>query len=253
MADPGGVILWRGHSRLDGGPIVVIATLSTKNGKTGGMVQTWILRSDISPITALHMGLSDSVCGDCPLQGKLINESFSTHPLGASGNRTRRVGRACYLRLEQAPLSVWWCFKQGGYPAYKPNVHAHLFKGRKIRFGSYGEPTAAPLRVWLALLPYVAGWTGYTHQWRRFPSYNRICHASTHSLDESAKARAKGWRVFQTGGGRGSLQMCASSRGVKCNDCCACSGLSGRDRYFHPHGDKTTLINFARATNPSRN
>ena len=44
-----GFIMYQGPSMLDGAPIVVIATMSTSNVKTGQMVQTWILRADINP------------------------------------------------------------------------------------------------------------------------------------------------------------------------------------------------------------
>jgi len=48
-------IIWEGPSELDGKPIVLIATSggSIKNRKTGGMVQTYILRSDMPPNEAL--------------------------------------------------------------------------------------------------------------------------------------------------------------------------------------------------------
>ena len=48
-------IFYRGPSMLDGAPIVAIATDSS-NSKTGGMVQTWILRADIDPVTAARNG-----------------------------------------------------------------------------------------------------------------------------------------------------------------------------------------------------
>ena len=55
-----GFVLYDGASVLDGAPIVVIATLETSNAKTGAMVQTWILRSDIEPHQAIKTG-DDSV------------------------------------------------------------------------------------------------------------------------------------------------------------------------------------------------
>ena len=61
-----GFILYDGPSVLDGQPIVVIATMETSNRKTGQMVQTWIIRSDISPTDAAKIGLDSSVCGHCP-------------------------------------------------------------------------------------------------------------------------------------------------------------------------------------------
>ena len=61
-----GVILYDGASMLDGEPIVVIATLETSNRKTGEMVQTWIIRSDIAPTDAAKSGDDKSICGACP-------------------------------------------------------------------------------------------------------------------------------------------------------------------------------------------
>ena len=66
-----GVVLYRGPSRLDGAPIVVVATglqRPSENEKTGPMVQTWILRSDEHPVSAVHSGADASICGDCPLR-----------------------------------------------------------------------------------------------------------------------------------------------------------------------------------------
>ena len=40
-------------SRIDGSPIVVVATTSSNNEKTGNMVQAWILRRDVPPIYAV--------------------------------------------------------------------------------------------------------------------------------------------------------------------------------------------------------
>ena len=54
-----GYILWEGASLIDGAPIVVIATgfaSRSTNRKTGGMVQTYILRRDIDPVSAVQSG-----------------------------------------------------------------------------------------------------------------------------------------------------------------------------------------------------
>ena len=57
-----GYILYEGPSMLDGEPIAVIATMTTSNVKTGDMVQTWILRSDINPVQASKIGEDKSIC-----------------------------------------------------------------------------------------------------------------------------------------------------------------------------------------------
>jgi hypothetical protein len=45
-------IIYKGPSRIDGAPIVVLATYSNRNTKTGAVVQTYILREDINPLEA---------------------------------------------------------------------------------------------------------------------------------------------------------------------------------------------------------
>jgi hypothetical protein len=85
MAKQKGFILYEGASELDNAPIVVIATMSTNNRKTGKMVQVWILRSDIDPIEAFKSRADYSICGNCPQRWSL--------------------GGACYVNIGQAPSS----------------------------------------------------------------------------------------------------------------------------------------------------
>lgn len=63
------IIVYDGPSIIDGKPIVVILTGladSSANGKTGNLVQSFIIRSDVEPHTALKTGDDVSVCGLCP-------------------------------------------------------------------------------------------------------------------------------------------------------------------------------------------
>ena len=65
---PNGYILYRGPSAIDGKPIMVIATgfaNKSSNGKTGDMIQTWIIREDIAPNEAIKSGEDESICGQC--------------------------------------------------------------------------------------------------------------------------------------------------------------------------------------------
>ena len=61
-----GYVLYQGPSRLNGEPIVAIATMRTANVKTGNMVQTWILTAEVSPEQAVKTGADEAVCGSCP-------------------------------------------------------------------------------------------------------------------------------------------------------------------------------------------
>ena len=64
-----GAIIYSGPSRIDGAPIVAIAVWDSSNRKTGSMLQTYILRSDIDPRDANKYGEDFSICGTCDLKG----------------------------------------------------------------------------------------------------------------------------------------------------------------------------------------
>jgi len=80
-------IIYNGPSLLDGKPIVVIATYSNRNTKTGHVVQTYILRSDIHPLEASKTGEDYSICGECPMRGELTRDP----------SRKQAKGRKCYV------------------------------------------------------------------------------------------------------------------------------------------------------------
>jgi hypothetical protein len=212
-------IFYRGPSQLDQQPILgVITGLSTPstNTKTGDMLQTYILREDVSPPDAVALGTDRSICGKCPLRG--------------DGNG---LGRACYVNVSWAPLSVWkYIRREVDLPIL---FQRSEFAGRFLRLGSYGDPTAIPLDVWNRYLPHVAGWTGYTHQWRdpRFIDYQSICMASVDSIDEYHQARLAGWRTFRV---RGSVAEALHTFEITCpasaeaghrTTCAACQLCNG--------------------------
>ena len=151
-----GVVLYEGPSRIDGKPIVAIAcriTEASDNSKTGAMVQTFIMRQDIAPHEALKTGDDASVCADCKLR-----------PIYKGKTR-------CYVRVYQAPLSVWNAYHRGRYAVPDVDFDAallpELFEGLAFRIGSYGDPAATPLSVWKTATRNVKNRTGYTHQWRK--------------------------------------------------------------------------------------
>lgn len=223
---PPGFIFYDGPSRIDGAPIVGIATLKTKNKKTGPMVQTWILRKNINPVRAINTGSDYSICGNCPLRGIIERTDY----IG------RNRGRLCYVKVPNAPNAIWGSFKRGNYPTYNRKLHKGLLIGRTLRLGAYGDPTAIPLPVWHPLLQLATGHSGYSHQWQdlRFRHWARYIMASTHTVQESATAHLLGWRTFRTRiTGQelepGEINCPASTEGgnsTDCDSCCACDGNS---------------------------
>lgn len=223
-----GVELWRGPSRLDGGPIVAIATWgSSRNPKTGDMVQTWILRADQRPGEAKRAGADASICGDC----------------------IHREG-SCYVNVAWGPTRVWSAWRDGGYPALTPATAAAL-RELPLRIGSYGDPAAVPGRVWRRIRGERS--TGYTHAWRQpwARGMARYLMASCESLAEAEEAKQRGWRPFLVVALNRPLPdgfaWCPSDalnpgRKVACGDCGACSGTRGGSKpiAIYAHGAGAT-------------
>tara|TARA_R110000782_G_scaffold206019_1_gene294282 strand:- start:103 stop:867 length:765 start_codon:yes stop_codon:yes gene_type:complete len=150
-------IIYRGPSMIDGSPIVCIVTgLSgaSSNGKTGDMLQTWILSDNgQSPIEASRSGQDSSVCGTCMHRGTAAPEK-------ATGWAN---GRTCYVALNQAPTAVYSAYKRGSYATATLEETSELGRDRMVRLGSYGDPAALPPAVFRSLISSARGHTGYTH------------------------------------------------------------------------------------------
>jgi len=212
-------IIYNGPSLLDGKPIVVIATYSNRNTKTGKVVQTYILRSDINPLEASKTGQDFSICGSCPMRGEV-----TTDP-----KRKIAKGRKCYVNLGQGVLIVFKSYKRG---VYKEGSARDMGRDRFVRVGTYGDPAAVPSHVWDELLSECETWTAYTHQkpWR--PD---IAMQSADSYDEAKAHWAEGRRTFRVIVDLGDIDksneaLCPASkeagRRVQCTACKLCKGSS---------------------------
>jgi len=229
-----GFIMYQGPSMLDGAPIVVVATMSTSNSKTGQMVQTWILRADINPVEASKSGDDASICGNC------VHRHYNKG--------------ACYVNIGQAPNGVFKGYQRGIYPVFSFDDHAHYFAHRKIRLGAYGDPAAVPFGVMQSIADLGIGHTGYTHQadHKGFDGrYFELCQVSADTPRQAAKYQklgAKTFRVALAGDAlaNGELECLADSKGLQCIDCMLCDG-STKNIAITVHGTlknrfKSTLI-----------
>jgi len=240
------VILYQGPSMLDGAPIVVIATglddaRKSRNGKTGAMIQTWIMRSDIAPGDAVNSGADSSICGDCQHRGVIVNG--------------KNVDRSCYVTIWQAPRNIYKSFHRGIYGA---DWNSATFAGLKVRLGSYGDPAAVPFHIWQRVLELTAGHTGYTHQWRASPELALYCMASCDSETDRLQAKLLGFRTFRV---RKSYEptmpreiSCGASKEkghvTNCSLCQACGGTSSKARVdivINAHGPVAKVNAFQRA------
>lgn len=226
MANQNSLIVYDGPSIIDGAPIVVILTglaSNSENSKTGDLVQSFIIRSDVAPTDALRTGDDVSVCGMCPHR-----------PLIA-----RTIGAApCYVRVHESVLSVYRAYRRGSYPvATSIGQVAALLRGRRLRLGTYGDPAAAPVGLWQLLVSLADGHVGYSHQWQSVGfdvnAWAPLVMASVDSAAEAAQAAALGMRYFRVSIGvdRQPLEVtCPASaeggRRAQCSDCLLCGGTS---------------------------
>lgn len=168
-----GMVVWEGRSRFDGSPIVVVLTDRTDNKKTGPMIQSWILRSDMPPTEAVRSGADVAICGSCPRSG----------------------GSGCYVTTHTAPLAVFRSLPR--YERVTPEVAAKRIAGWTLRIGAYGDPAAVPASVWWALVRHTRGQTGYTHSPHMAPALRGMIMASVDSPLEAVRWQAHGWRTFR--------------------------------------------------------
>jgi hypothetical protein len=248
MKKPNGVVLYRGPSMLDGAPIVVIATgiaKRSRNGKTGDIVQTWILREDMSPKDAVNSGDDASICGNCPHRGTLVTVIKNGVEV------TKNVNRSCYVTIFQAPRNIWSSYHRGIYRAYQEGDLA----GRKVRLGAYGDPAAVPASVWQDVLATASGWTGYTHQWREHDALQAYVMASCDTMQDYIDAKTAGWRTFRVRAATdpmASLEIkCPASaeagKRTSCASCLLCGGTSklAKDIAIIAHGAASKVNAYA--------
>jgi hypothetical protein len=247
-----GYILYRGPSKIDGEPIIMIGTgfaEASDNTKTGkGMIQTWILTDDIHPNNAVNDGDDYSICGDCVHRGRLIWDKEKL--------KRRVTGRTCYVKVFQAPSNVWKAYKRGLYPEISAYDIPEIMQNRAVRFGAYGDPAAVPYEVINAIGLTASFTTGYTHQWKNCEGrYRKWVMASAESNEERIDAKTLGYRVFRVRADFDDVNKfeikcpAAKEMGHKttCDKCKACGGLSSKanaDITIMAHGDAVKQWHF---------
>ena len=225
---PLGYIAYEGPSIIDGKPIVVIVNKidGSKNAKTGAIVQSFIIRSDIDPVKALQTGDDASVCGQCEHRPKLA----------------RKTGKVpCYVQVAKSVLAVYNAYLRGRYMRADPATIAKVLAGKIVRIGTYGDGAAAPVKMWNQITRYAAGVRGYTHQWQNagfdHAAWSPLAMASADTIEQAALANLLGMRVFRVSVGidkQPGETVCPASaeagRKSTCAKCTLCSGTSIKAR-----------------------
>lgn len=209
---------------LDGQPI--FAALSgvenpSRNSKTGAMLQTWVMRSDMGPFEAVKTNADASVCGGCSHRGD------------------HGVGRSCYVILFHAPNQV---YKHRDDQKPLPKL---VYHNRAVRLGGYGDHAALPTAITADIAKKAMMTTGYTHQWKTCDQdLRKYLMASCDSVEDRELANALGWATFRVKTVdqpklKGETLCPASAEAGKiltCLTCGKCSGGDVKDVVIDVHG-----------------
>lgn len=230
MKKPNTYLLHEG-TLASGDAFIVTATLKSKNEKTGNMVQIAIMLRDVDPVAGVLSGLDAvTICTDCP---------FAT-------------GNGCYVNVAKSPLTIWRAFHRGNVPFLAPKDYARVFSGRKVRFGSYGNPTLIPISIVKAICAICEGWTGYFHNWKSMTPqlarrWNAYFMASTETKDSLAMANQLRLRTFHASPVQpeGTVECLSDTHNKECKDCMLCCGtkLNAKSVWINPHGVKVKKAN----------
>jgi hypothetical protein len=222
-------ILYEGPSLLDAKPIVVIMTgghgaTPSKNEKTGGMAQVYILRADTFPTEAVKSGADSSICGGCPHRPS--------------------IGGSCYVNVGQAPNAVYKTYRNSGYNQCDPVVAG---EGLSVRLGAYGD-LVAPDSLWHAIVSRAKNHTAYTHLAASRPGLKGIAMASADSEEEALRYQSEGWKTFRVKKQEdplleGEIYCPNETHGVQCIDCKLCNG-NKVNVAINAHGTKGKINKF---------
>ncbi len=173
----------------------------------------------INPLEASKTGADFAICGDCPMRGEVTTEPA----------RKIAKNRRCYVNLGQGVLIVYKSYIKGNYTPANP---VELGRGRFVRVGTYGDPSAVPDSVWDSLLSEAETWTAYTHQ---IPWRPDIAMQSADSFEEARTHWADNRRTFRVIPNLESIDrknetLCPASkeagRRVQCIACKLCKGFT---------------------------
>jgi hypothetical protein len=241
-------VIYSGPSLIDGKPIVVVAIVKSSNQKTSDMVQTYIIRSDIAPMTASKTGEDYSICGNCTHRGKPTDDA----------SKKQAVERSCYVTLYHGPSAVYRAFKRGAYPMASNYDITRLGAGRMVRLGTYGDPLAVDSKIWDNLLSDALGHTGYSHQLGLVNGdYSKVM-ISADNQEEAKKAHKNRMRTFRVipvrtwnEMGKASLMgneiLCPASKEMDyrttCDKCKLCAGGDvGKSIAIVSHGTSRNMF-----------
>ena len=195
------------------------------------MAQVYILCENINPVEAVQTGKDVTICGNCP-------------------HRKQQDGtRSCYVNVGQGPNSVWKAYKRGVYRELSYLMMSQILKGKRIRWGAYGDPSVIDPGIVITLNKYAQGHTGYTHQWRNefAQVFKGVFQASCDGFQDYLEATAHGWKTFTVVHKKATIhyaKQCPATVENSVAQCATCKLCDGArvDVFVHAHGSGSKYV-----------
>lgn len=197
---------------LNGQAVLANFQVGTTNSKTGDGVQIYLVPYDW--VETGRIGDDAAVCGDCPFAG----------------------GNGCYVRkgtaswgLHSKVRSLHQRLIKGKLIINEPEEVIGICRDRFVRFGAYGETVLLGESLIRKITEVCDGWTGYTHQIKRFPWASKYFMVSSEGNLLGGDYRE--FLVIPKGSDRiKGMTLCPASkeagRKLTCNNCLLCQGTS---------------------------
>ena len=217
----------------NGTPFYMVLTnliTSSSNDKTGDMIQSYFLKKDefISPTGEVREQTSNLFgfgCDTCPAKKHCyVSNTKQTKDKGL-GSVRRTIFKL--LRGERTTYQ---------FVSFSHAVSRVRSANKKIRLGTYGDPTALGVDQIAELVSAASGHTGYTHYWRRKENrdYSRFLMASCETASQQARAEKYGFRAFLALPENAEIPqdtvVCPNyTQGISCLKCGLCDGKKEED------------------------
>ena len=217
----------------DGTPFYMVLTnliTSSSNEKTGDMIQSYFLRKDefissTGDVRERTSNLFGFGCDTCPAKRHCyVSNTTQTKDKGLGS-----VRRTLFKLLRGEKTSYQ-------FVSFSHAVERVREAGKKIRLGTYGDPTALQVDQIQKLVSAASGHTGYTHYWRRKENrdYSRFLMASCETSSQQARAEKYGFRAFLALPENTEIPentvICPNyTQGISCLACGLCDGKKEED------------------------
>tara|TARA_Y100001937_G_scaffold128792_1_gene208074 strand:+ start:917 stop:1627 length:711 start_codon:yes stop_codon:yes gene_type:complete len=183
----------------------------SRNTKTGDVYQTYLIDKE----RINEKSVFGAKCVTCPIVNDCYVSRDKLAVRSALKKAIKGLGKYKFMTLEKA---------------------CEYLTNKKLRFGSYGDPSILPLSDIEMITKACKSWLGYTHYWKDIPTqYAKYFMASVENKADKLLANSLGYRAFEVFFDDDILidddsVLCPNfTHNIQCKKCGLCDGKHGLD------------------------